>query len=417
MDPRSIRYALFCLMWVASTSSARAQSYSWPQWRGPDRSGVSTETGLLHDWPADGPPLLWCFRKAGLGYSGPAIVGDRLYTMGARQGVEKLIAVHVPDGNEVWAVEMGPLFKNDWGNGPRGTPTVDGDRVYALSGLGDLVCAKVDDGTILWTRSMQSLGGSVPNWGYSESVLVDGDRLICTPGNGDGAIAALDKYTGDRLWQSQEFSDGAQYASMIPFEHEGVRQFVQLTMESLVGVDAETGRLLWHTNWPGRTAVVTTPVIFRGNIFTTSGYGAGCRLVQLGEHNAVKTVYANKTMKNHHGGVVLVGDHLFGYSDGAGWICIEAQTGNVAWRERRAFGKGSLVFADERLYCYSEQTGEVALIEASSECWREHGRLTISPQSELRNPRGGIWTHPVVCNGRLYLRDQELLLCYDIRKR
>src|SRR5262249_28625467 len=199
--------ALFCLLaWDAQAD--------WPQWRGPDRMDLSKETGLLKDWPKEGPPRLWLFRDAGLGYSGPAIVQGKLFTMGTRNNREELIAVDVTEGKELWSARVGEVLVNDWGDGPRGTPTVDGDRVYALSGLGNLVCASATDGKVIWEKTMREFGGQRPGWGYTESVLVDGDRVVCTPGGSKGAIIALDKKTGTLLWQSKEFNDGAQYASI-----------------------------------------------------------------------------------------------------------------------------------------------------------------------------------------------------------
>lgn len=396
------------MLWTAT-----AQAGDWPQWRGPDRTDVSQETGLLQQWPAGGPKKLWTFDNAGAGYAGMAVVGDTLYTMGARGGTELLIAVNLANGTQKWATAMGPALENGWGDGPRGTPAVDGDRVYALSGEGFLTCCKTSDGERLWQVRMQALGGKIPNWGYAESVLVDGERVLCTPGGRQGAIVALDKHTGDILWQSSEFTENAHYSSIIPIEFDGKRQYVQLTMSKVAGVDAETGNLLWTSDWPGRTAVIPTPIFKDGKVYVTSGYGAGCKLVQLGGRNP-QEVYSNTIMKNHHGGVVLVGDHLYGYSDQVGWTCQDFETGKLVWNERRALGKGSVTYADGRLYCVGESDGAVVLAEASPGGWTEHGRFKLSPQSENRSPRGRIWTHPTVANGKLYLRDQELISCYDI---
>ncbi|MDH3717132.1 MAG: PQQ-like beta-propeller repeat protein [Planctomycetota bacterium] len=403
-------FVFLCGMFSPSEAAER----NWPQFRGPDRTDVSAEQGLLKEWPDGGPPRVWLYQDAGLGYSGPAIVDDRLFIMGARDGTEHLMALDVAAGKLLWSIELGEEFENRWGNGPRGTPTVDGELVYALSARGNLVCARVTDGSQRWKTTMQALGGSTPNWGYCESVLIDGDRLVCTPGGEEGTLAALNKYTGEVLWQSKDFTDGAQYVSIIAANHNGVRQYIQLTKQTLVGVHADNGDVLWRSPWPGQTAVVPTPIFHDGSVYVTSGYGVGCQRVTLGPGHEVHQVYANKNMKNHHGGVVLVGDHLYGYSDGVGWLCQDFASGEKVWNEKRALGKGAVTCVDGRLYCLDESDGAVVLAEASPAGWTEHGRFVLEPQTKLRKPAGRIWTHPVVVGGRLYLRDQELLFCFDV---
>ena len=387
----------------------------WPQWRGPDRTDVSTETGLLGAWPAEGPELVWTFKNAGIGFSGPAVVNGTLYIMGAREGVEQLLAIDAAEGRELWSLDVGEVFEIDRGNGPRSTPTVAGGRVYALGAKGNLVCADASDGRLIWKVSMSDLGGTPPRWGYCESVLVDGERVICTPGGPKGAVAALDAATGEVVWQAREFTDPAQYASPIVFDWAGVRQYVQLTMESLVGVQASDGKLLWRSDWPGRTAIIPTPIYRDGHVYITSGYGIGCKLVRLGNDQGVSDVYVNKVMKNHHGGVILVGDHLYGYSDNRGWTCQDFKTGAAVWSEREKLGKGAIAYADGRLYCLSQDEGIVALVEASPKGWREHGRFELPYDSRLRKPKWLVWTHPVITGGRLYLRNQELLFSYDVK--
>jgi outer membrane protein assembly factor BamB len=388
----------------------------WPQWRGPDRTDVSKETGLLKRWPEGGPKQLWVFKEAGLGYAGPAIVGNTLFTMGSRGEKEMVIAVDISaTPKELWAAEIGSTLDNNWGDGPRGTPTVDGDLIFAMGGQGALVCVRKKDGEVVWRTTMQELGGKQPNWGFTESVLVDGDKVLCTPGGSKGAIAALDKKSGKVLWQSKEFTDAAQYSSLIVTEHGGGRQYIQLTMQHVAGVDAEDGDLLWQADFPGRTAVIPTPIYHHGHVYVTAGYGVGCKLVKLGSGGKAETVYENKVMKNHHGGVVLVGDHLYGHSDGGGWVCQKFSDGTEVWSERRKLGKGAVSSADGMLYCLDEESGMVVLVAASPKGWEESGRFKLEPQTTQRSARGKIWTHPVIANGKLYLRDQELLFCYDIK--
>lgn len=386
----------------------------WPQWLGPNRDGMTAETGLLQEWPADGPEQVWLSRDCGIGYSGPAIAGGKLFIMGARDGVERLLALNPDTGKELWSTDLGEEYDNGWGNGPRGTPTVDGDRVYVLAAKGALVCLQSSDGSEIWRATMQDFGGKIPTWGYSESPLIDDGRVMVTPGGEQGAVVALDKLTGQPLWQSKDANDGAHYSSVVVAHPHGKKQYVQLLQEHVVGLDPESGDVLWQVDWPGKVAVIPTPIVRDNRVYVTSGYGVGCMLVEIAADNTTKVVYDNKAMKNHHGGVLLLGDHIYGHSDGVGWLCQDFATGKRVWRERAALGKGAIAHAGERFVCLSEDEGEVVLIEASTEGWTEHGRFTLTPQTELRKPKGKIWTHPVIANGRMYLRDQELLFSFDI---
>ncbi len=388
----------------------------WPQWRGPQRDDVSRETGLLKHWPAEGPKRAWLFEKAGSGYSGFSVVGGKLFTIGTRDDREILLALDAITGKELWVAPFGEILSNNWGDGPRGTPTVDGDRVYALSGEGTLACFQLATGKVIWTATMTELGGKVPGWGYTESVLVDGDQVVCTPGGDKGTVAAFDKATGKLRWQSTDWKEGAQYSSIVPATINGQAQYVQLTMESFAGLDPKTGKVLWKAEFPGRTAVIPTPIVKDNHVFVTAGYGVGCKLVKIKPGNEVEEVYSNKLMKNHHGGVVLVGSHLYGHSDGVGWLCMDFMTGEQAWAEREKLGKGAVGVADGMLYCLDEGKGAVVLAEASPKAWTEHGRFTLDPQSKTRSPQGRIWTHPVIANGKLYLRDQELIYCFDVKQ-
>jgi outer membrane protein assembly factor BamB len=388
----------------------------WPQWRGPDRTDVSKETGLWKKWPEEGPKRVWLYKEAGLGYAGPAIVGGKFFTMGTRDNEEVLLALDANTGKELWVAKLGRILENNWGNGPRGTPTVDGDHVFTLSGEGNLVCAQIADGKILWTTAMKDVGGKIPGWGYTESVVVDGDQVVCTPGGDQGTIAAFNKADGKVRWQSKDIKDKAQYASIIPATINGEKQYVQLTMESVFAVSPKDGALLWRVDFPGKTAVIPTPIVKDNLVFVTAGYGVGCKLIEIKPGNQAAEVYANKVLKNHHGGVVLVGDHLYGHSDGVGWVCMEFKTGNQVWAERSKLGKGAVSCADGMLYCLDEGSGAVALVEASPKGWSEQSRFKLDPQTTIRSPQGHIWTHPVIANGKLYLRDQDLIYCYDVKQ-
>jgi outer membrane protein assembly factor BamB len=392
-----------------------AQSFDWPQWRGPNRDDVSKETGLLKQWPEGGPKRVWMSEQGGLGYSGFAVVKGRLFTMGAEGEKETLIALDANTGKKIWSADIGGKLGNKWGDGPRGTPAVDGDFVYALGGDGTLVCVSFADGKPVWKTTMQELGGKTPGWGYTESVLVDGDKVLCTPGGAKGTMAALDKKTGKVVWQTAEWTEGAQYSSIVPATINGKKQYVQLVMNTLAGVDAATGKVLWRSAFPqGKTAVIPTPIIKDNFVYITAGYGAGCKEVKIGADNSVSDVFENKVMKNHHGGVVRVGDHLFGNSDGPGLLCQDFKTGEEVWSSRM-MAKGAVSYADGMLYCLEEGSGNVLLVEASTKAWNEKGRFKLEPQTTQRSPQGKIWTHPVIANGKLYLRDQELIFCFDVK--
>jgi outer membrane protein assembly factor BamB len=412
----------------------------WPQHRGPNRDGVSREKGLRQEWPKGGPPLLWTFADAGVGYSGPAVVGDRLYLAGGRGDDEFLFALDLtaPGGpaKPLWSARIGPLFTwngNGWNRGPNVSPTVDGDRVYSLGGFGDLVCVGAADGKERWRTNLpRDLGGEVNpigggledptplGWGYAGAPLVDGDALVCVPGGKQGLLAALDKNSGRVLWRSKDATDQAPYASPIVVEFGGVRQYVQVTNRGVLGVAARDGKVLWsyERKSPFGDVVTATPVFHDGCVFATVGFGQGCDLVRVTPRDgtfSAEVVYATKELQSRDGGVVLVGDHLFGFSEHGGWVCQEFKTGKVAWSEKKALGRGSVTAADGRLYCCAETGGAVALVEPSAAGWTERGRLQLPRESRQRLPRGGLWTHPVVANGRLYVRDQELLFCYDLR--
>ena len=390
-----------------------ALSIDWPQWRGPNRDGVSAEKGLLKQWPQAGPRRAWLFNNAGLGYSSFAIVKGKLYTMGSRRGTEQLICLDANTGREQWAANIGPELKNNWGGGPRGTPTVDGSHIYAMGGGGSLICTDLS-GKIKWQTSMNRLGGKTPGWGYTESVLVDGNFAIVTPGGRQGAVAALNKRSGKIVWQSRQFTDGAQYSSVIAATHNGERQYIQLTQKTLVGLDSTSGKVLWKSSWPGKTAVVPTPIFTAGKVYVSSGYGVGCKLVEIGPGNRVREVWQNKVMQNHHGGVILYGKHLYGFGDGRGLVCQDLASGNDVWTGDRSLRKGAVTIADGMIIAVNESNGDVALVPAAPTSFKVSGKFRPQPQSRIRSRKGKIWTHPVVANGKLYLRDQEYIYCHIV---
>jgi outer membrane protein assembly factor BamB len=381
---------------------------NWPQWRGPNRDGISKETGLLKQWPAEGPPLVWKATGAGGGYSSFSIANGKLYTMGLRGDREFVIAFDVATGKEAWSTANGSAFRNDRGDGPRGTPTVDGDRVYALGGNGDLSALDAGTGKIIWTKNILSeFGGSNIEWGISESPLVLGEKLLVNAGGPGASIVALNKSNGSLIWKSQ--SDKAGYSSAIPLNVNGLTEVVFFTAQRAVGLDAKDGRLLWEYAKPANNvANAATPIARANRVFISSDYGTGGGVVEIKPDNKAQEVWFSRDMKNHHSSSVLVGDYLYGFSSSI-LTAMKFDTGEIAWRDR-SVGKGSLVYADGNLYCLSEN-GVVGLVEATPTGYKEKGRFRIK-QDSLPT-----WTHPVVAGGRLYLRDQDTIYAFDVREK
>jgi len=403
-----VRIALLSLA-LGLVGQAMAQTAAlWPQWRGPNRDGISKETGLLKQWPADGPPLIWKAAGAGRGYSSFSIADGKLYTMGLRGDREYVVAFDVATGKEAWATPHGSAFRNDRGDGPRGTPTVDGDRVYALGGSGDLSALDARTGKIVWSKNvLKAFGGENITWGISESPLVLGNKVLVNPGGPGASIVALNKADGSLIWKSQ--SDKAGYSSGIPVEINGATQVVFFTSERAVGLDAKDGRLLWDYSRPANNvANVATPIVRANRVFISSDYGTGGGVVEIKPDNKAQEIWFTKDMRNHHSSSVLIGDYLYGFSS-AILTAIKFDTGEIAWRDR-SVGKGSLVYADGNLYCFSEN-GVVGLVEATPTGYKEKGRFRI-PQDQLPT-----WTHPVVAGGRLYLRDQDTIYAFDVKEK
>lgn len=404
--------AVFALLLLSVVEAGAQTGGEWPQWRGANRDGISKETGLLKQWPAEGPPLVWKVTGAGRGYSSFAISKGRIYTMGLRDDREHIIAFDVATGKQVWATPHGSsAFRNDRGDGPRGTPTLDEDRLYALGGNGDLSALEVKTGRVVWTMNvLQKFGGSNIKWGISESPLIVGEKLLVNAGGPGASVVALNKKDGSLIWKSQ--SDRAGYSSAIPIQVAGKTQVVFLTDERGLGLDLETGKLLWeYPRAANNVANAATPVARGNRVFITSDYGNGGGVVEIKSDAKGVTateVYFTKDMRNHHSSSVLIGDHLYGFSSSI-LTAMRFDTGEIAWRDR-SVGKGSLVYADGHLYCLSEN-GVVGLVEAAPEGYREKGRFRI-PQDSLPT-----WAHPVVAGGRLYLRDQDVIYAYDVRQK
>src|SRR6187431_49222 len=374
----------------------------WFQWRGPNRDGISQETGLLQQWPKLGPPLVWRANGAGNGYSSFSTSGGRLYTLGARAGIEYVIAFDSASGKKVWETQNGRRFENDRGDGPRSTPTVEGDRLYVLGGNGDLTCLEHATGKKIWSVNIvQRFGGVNPYWGYSESPLILGDRILVNTGGRGAGIAAVSTADGSTLWR--QHNDGAGYSSPMLMRTGSLNQVIFFTEDRALAVDPRDGRLLWSYNKANNgTANIATPIVRGTRVFVSSDYGTGGALLDVraaGNLATANEVYFTRDMRNHHASSVLVGDHLYGFSSSI-LTALHFDTGKTVWRDR-SVGKGSLIFADGRLYLYSEDS-VVGLAEASPTGYHEHGRFTIPQQSGLPT-----WSHPIIAGGLLIIRDQD----------
>ena len=395
---------------AALTLGVSLSAADWPQWKGPDRTGVSKETGLMKQWPSGGPSQVWTASGLGNGYGSLAVVGTRVFAQGTRNGNSVVVAYNRADGKEVWSKALGRAGDDDRGPGPRGTPTVDGDRLYVLTESGDLACLKTD-GTEIWKRNiLRDFGGRQLQWLISESPLVDGAHLIVSPGGPGAGMVKLDKMTGATVWQSKELSDPAGYSSVIAADVQGVRTYLTFTAGAGVGVRASDGKLMFrYAPAANRVANITTPVFADNKVFFTSAYDTGAGLLSLsaqgGTVNA-QEVYFTREMKNHHGGVVLVNGYLYGFDDSI-LTCIEFATGKRMWRDR-SVGKGAVTYADGHLYLLGD-ANTVGLAEASPSGYVEKGRFTI-PDKGLPS-----WAHPVVSDGRLYIRNQDSIHVYDVK--
>lgn len=408
--------ALTMLAYAADSSTSK----DWPTWRGPNRDAISNEKGLLTEWPENGPEVLWTADGLGRGFSSLAIANGRIYTMGERKDGTFLICLDL-NGKEQWAARVG---RGD----PNCTPTVDGDRVYCVDRNGELSCVGTQSGNVLWSKSFtKDFGGKMMSgWGYSESPLVDGDWLIVTPGSKDAMLAALNKKTGDVIWKAAvsdlggKGNDGAAYSSVVISHAAGVKQYVQLVGKGVVSVRAKDGKFLWGYNKiTNGTASIPTPIIRGDYVFTSTGYGDGgaalLKVVKSGDEFRAEEVWYKKAseLQNHHGGAILLGDHLYmGHGHNNGFpVCVDFLTGKDAWRPGRGPGGGSaaVVLADGHLY-FRYQDGIMALIEATPKEYHLKG------QFKIKTKNGESWPHPVVLDGKLYLRDQNNLHCYNVRK-
>jgi len=398
----------------------------WPQWRGPERNGISRESGLLKQWPASGPKLLWQVNAIGDGYSTPAVVGKRIFLM-SNHGMENEFAqaLSTKDGKPIWTTRVGNVG-NPNQNPPypkaRSTPTVDGDSVYVLGSDGDLACLAAKTGKIRWQKSIRKeFGGQPGEWAYAESPLIDGDVVVVTPGGEQATIVALNKRTGALIWKSAvPGGDPAGYTSAIVVQAGGRKQYVQFLSKGLVGVDAKTGQFLWRYAEVAKGPAQYFMPVARGEYVYGGALGIGGGLVRLkanGGGVAAEQVYFARGLPNGLGGALLIGDYLYGTEIAGGeLVAIEFTTGTVKWKAE-SIGRVSGVYADGLLYLHGVN-GDVALVEATPEGYREKGRFT--PPAQPKHKQVGqfpemAFAYPVIANGRLYIRDLGTLWAYDVK--
>lgn len=394
----------------------------WANWLGPNRDGKTGETGLLKSWPDGGPKSIWKVKGLGEGYSTMAVVGNRIYTQGQEGDQEFVLALDAASGKQVWRTPIGKAYSSDQGGGPRGMTTTDGNRLFAVSADGALVALDTETGKRVWGFNyVEKFGSTIPRWGFAESPLVDGDRLIINPGGKGAGVVALNKTTGAVIWQAQD--DMASYSSVVALDFGGHHIYTVLTSSAAIGVDAKDGSLLWrYEKVANRVANIATPLYRDGYVFYSSDYGTGCVLLKLsadGDKVTATEAYFNRDMQNHYTTSILVGDYLYGFSGNQPGILVamEFKTGKVAWKDR-SVDKGNCVFAEGLLYCQGE-SGKVGLIDPSPAGYKEISRFQFQPgvqNGPFWAPSGHMWTVPVIANGRLYLRDQDNLYAYDIKR-
>ena len=394
---------------VGAVLSAQADNHStaeWAQWRGPNRDGISSETGFLKNWPQEGPKVLWHI-PFGDGYSGISIAQGKVYTMSAEDDDEFVVCLDASNGKEIWRFRSGAKFTEQRGDGPRSMPTVHGDSVFALGAEGKLYALNAHDGEQLWSHNfVEEFGSKIPTWGFSSSPLIEGNLVLAEAGGQDEqAIVAFDKKSGKVVWTTH--TDEVGYSSPIAINFGGVRQIIFLTSKTLLSLAPENGHIYWKYPWPEGINIATPIFIPDDKIFISASYDKGAVLLKMtadADGIGIEEVWKNRVMKNHFNSSVLQGNYLYGF-DNAILTCIEANTGEEQWRER-GFKKGSLLLADGHLIILGEG-GKLALAEANPTEYREKARFQLFDDK--------CWTVPTLAGGRLYLRNQEEMVCLDLR--
>lgn len=402
------RVRVVFLMILAAASAANAAD--WPQFRGPSRDGTSPETGLLKQWPQEGPKELWSVDGLGVGYASVSVAGGLIYTTGLIDGQGYLFAFDL-QGKPKFKVAYGPEWTKG-GNYPsaRTTPTLDGDRLYLMSGQGRIACYKAATGEPVWhVDALDKFKGQNITWGIAESPLIDGEKVLCTPGGPDATVVALNKMTGETIWTSKGLSENSAYCSPMLIERGPNRLILTLVQKSLVGIDANTGKVYWTV--PHKVSYdiqAVSPAYKDGLIYITNGYGHGSKGFQLSpDGTSIEPKWSEKSLDVHHGGVVLVGGNIHGAANNGTWTCLDLATGKVQFIDKLV-GKGSVIYVDGMLYGYGEK-GQVGLIGIKPNGYELAGSFKVTKGSKEH------WAHPAVSDGRLYIRHGEVLMCYDIK--
>ena len=412
------RYSVCLLSIVCVLIATWCRADDWPQFRGSNRDGKSAETDLLQKWPQSGPRLLWSVDGLGDGYSSAAIADGLVYTTGKIADDGYLFCFDL-DGKPEWKIRYGPEWTRSY-PAARTTPTIDSGRAYLFSGMGVAYCFDAKTGQPVWSRDVfKQFDGQYPRWGMSECLLVDGDRVIATPGGEKASIVALDKNDGRVIWACTELTEPSAYGNPIAVEYKGSRMIVQMLRDSVVAVEARTGRLLWREPLDDyhidrkRQVNPNVPLYHDGEIFTTSGYNNGGAMVQIfADPTKVVRKYVHRDLDVHHGGVVLIDGYIYGanftsYTRG-NWVCMDWDTGKVMYETPLTGNKGSTIYADGMLYCYEENKGTLAIAPATPDRFEPVSSFTITAGS------GKHWAHPSISDGRLYIRHGQYMMAYDI---
>lgn len=422
-----LRFKQLLLLMSLLSLGTILRAADWPQWRGPLRNAQSDESLASTDWKTNPPKHLWTTSGFGEGYASVSVVNGTLYTVGNTDGGQSVIAAKADDGSILWKKVLTASNPEHKHEGSRCTPSVDGDRLYVVTSDGSIACLKSANGDLVWQRKFSDWNGKMMSvWGFAESPLVDGDRVLCTPGGPDALVVCLDKMTGKEIWackskfEGGNGKDGAGYSSIVVSNALGIRQYVQLTGRGLIGIRAQDGKQLWsYTRVANGVANIPTPIIDGNFVFASTSYKTGACLLELKKKDDAIEVEENyflegNVFNNHHGGMVLLDGYIYaGHQQNEGFpTCINMQTGEIVWGgQLRGPGSGSaaVLYIDGHLI-FRYQNGVVALIEATPAGYNLKG--TFEPDFQ----QGNSWAHPVVANGRLYLREQDKLMCYQVGK-